>query len=82
MRGDAANMNITDQTGVSNYINVGETDVGRVMPTAGLEYRYPLISVQSWGTQTVEPIAQLIMRPNETRVGSFPNEDAQSLIYR
>ena len=81
MRADYANMNIASQTGVSNYINVGETDVGRVMPTAGLEYRYPLISVQSWGTQTVEPIAQLIVRPNETGVGVFPNEDAQSLIY-
>ena len=81
VRGDAANMTITDQTGVSNYINIGETNLGRVMPTAGLEYRYPLINVQSWGTQTVEPIAQLIMRPNETQVGSFPNEDAQSLIF-
>jgi LPS-assembly protein len=81
MRADYANMNIDSQTGVSNYINVGETDVGRVMPTVGLEYRYPLISVQSWGTQTVEPIAQLIVRPNETGVGVFPNEDAQSLIY-
>jgi LPS-assembly protein len=81
VRGDVANMTITDQTGVSNYINVGETDLGRVMPTAGLEYRYPLINVQSWGTQTVEPIAQLIMRPNETLVGAFPNEDAQSLIF-
>jgi LPS-assembly protein len=81
LRGDAANMTITDQPGVSNYINVGETDIGRVMPTAGIEYRYPLISVQSWGTQTFEPIAQLVVRPSETGVGSFPNEDAQSLIY-
>jgi LPS-assembly protein len=81
MRADAADMNISNQTGVSNYINVGQSDIGRVMPTAGLEYRYPLISVQSWGTQTVEPIAQLILRPNETGVGRFPNEDAQSLIF-
>jgi LPS-assembly protein len=51
------------------------------MPVAGLEYRYPLINVQSWGTQTVEPIAQLIFRPNEGYVGAFPNEDAQSLIF-
>ena len=35
------------------------------MPTVGLEYRYPFISVQSWGTQTIEPIAQVIVRPNE-----------------
>jgi LPS-assembly protein len=81
MRGDFADMNISNQPGVSNYINVGQSDVGRVMPTAGLEYRYPLISVQSWGTQTIEPIAQLILRPNETGVGRFPNEDAQSLIF-
>src|SRR5437588_9033883 len=81
MRGDAAAINVRDELGVSNYIQVGETDIGRVMPTAGVEYRYPLINVQSWGTQTVEPIAQLIVRPNETYVGAFPNEDAQSLIF-
>jgi LPS-assembly protein len=81
MRADFASVNVSNQPGVSNYINVGQTELGRVMPTAGVEYRYPLISVQSWGTQTIEPIAQLILRPNETGVGSFPNEDAQSLIY-
>jgi LPS-assembly protein len=81
VRGDFADMTIADQTGVSNYIRTGQTDIGRVMPVAGVEYRYPLINVQSWGTQTVEPIAQLIVRPNETGVGAFPNEDAQSLIF-
>jgi LPS-assembly protein len=81
MRVDAAAINVSNQVGVANYIQVGDSEVGRVMPTAGLEYRYPLISVQSWGTQTIEPIAQLIMRPNETGLGVFPNEDAQSLIF-
>ena len=51
------------------------------MPTVGLEYRYPFISVQSWGTQTIEPIAQVIVRPNETSIGKLPNEDSQSLIF-
>ena len=81
VRADVADVNVAGQPGVANYINVGQTDIGRVMPTAGVEYRYPLINVQSWGTQTIEPIAQLIVRPNETYVGSFPNEDAQSLIF-
>jgi LPS-assembly protein len=81
MRADVADIRVDDQLGVSNYINVGQSDVGRVMPTAGLEYRYPLINVQSWGTQTIEPVAQFIFRPNETGVGTFPNEDAQSLIF-
>ena len=48
-----------------NFINTGDTNLVRAMPTVGLEYRYPFINVQSWGTQTVEPIAQMIVRPNE-----------------
>ena len=51
------------------------------MPTVGLEYRYPFINVQSWGTQTIEPIAQVILRPNETGIGKLPNEDSQSLMF-
>jgi LPS-assembly protein len=81
MRADVATTHVDSELGVSNYINVGDTTVGRVMPTAGLDYRYPLIGVQSWGTQTLEPIAQLIFRPDETGIGSIPNEDAQSLIF-
>jgi LPS-assembly protein len=46
-----------------------------------VEYRYPFIGVQSWGTQIIEPIAQLVVRPNETGIGRIPNEDAQSLVF-
>ena len=51
------------------------------MPTIGLEYRYPFINVQPWGSTTVEPIAQIIIRPNETYAGKLPNEDAQSVVF-
>lgn len=81
LRADVAHAAIDNQPGVSNFIQPGERDIGRVMPTVGLEYRYPFISVQPWGTQTIEPIAQLIVRPNETQVGRLPNEDAQSLLF-
>ena len=37
--------------------------------------------MEPWGTQTIEPIAQLIVRPNETQIGKFPNEDAQSVAF-
>jgi LPS-assembly protein len=53
----------------------------RGMPMVGLEYRYPFIAPTSLGTHHVEPIAQLIVRPNETRIGKLPNEDAQSLVF-
>ena len=80
-RVDFAALSITPETGVANYLPTGDSTVGRVMPAVGLEYRYPFIGVQPWGTQTIEPIAQLIVRPNEPAIGKLPNEDAQSLIF-
>ena len=53
----------------------------RSMPTIGVEYRYPFFTVQEYGTHHIEPISQLILRPNETRIGKLPNEDAQSLVF-
>ena len=81
-RADFANVDISNQPGVTAYgMSPGDHDVVRFMPTVGLEYRYPLINVQSWGTQTIEPIVQVIARPNETGIGLIPNEDSQSLIF-
>jgi LPS-assembly protein len=73
VRADAGSMQIKNDPGVSNYIDTGDTNLVRAMPTIGLEYRYPFISVHSWGTQTIEPI--------ETQIGRWPNEDAQSLTF-
>jgi LPS-assembly protein len=81
LRGDIADVQVSGQPGVSNYINPGATQLARAMPTAGLEYKFPFISVQSWGTQTIEPVAQVIFRPNEGQINKLPNEDAQSLIF-
>ncbi|MCW5687295.1 MAG: LPS-assembly protein LptD [Pseudolabrys sp.] len=81
VRVDAGSMNVTNDPSVSNYLTPGETDLVRAMPTVGLEYRFPFINVSSWGTQTIEPIAQIILRPNETQIGKWVNEDAQSLIF-
>ncbi|HEY1474073.1 MAG TPA: LPS-assembly protein LptD [Pseudolabrys sp.] len=81
VRADAGSMQINNDPSVANYISTGDTNLVRAMPTVGLEYRYPFINVQSWGTQTIEPIAQIIARPNEPQVGKWPNEDAQSLIF-
>jgi LPS-assembly protein len=81
VRVDAGAMQISNEPGVSNFIAPGDTNLVRAMPTIGLEYRYPFINVQSWGTQTVEPIAQVIVRPNEQQIGRWPTEDAQSLVF-
>jgi LPS-assembly protein len=81
LRADAIDASISNQPGVSNFLPVGNTQALRVMPTVGLEYRYPFINVQPWGSTTIEPIAQIIIRPNETYAGKLPNEDAQSMVF-
>jgi len=80
-RVDAAAVSVTPEPGVANFIAPGDSTVTRGMAGAGVEYRYPFISAHSWGTQTIQPIAQVILRPNETAIGKIPNEDAQSMIF-
>jgi len=81
LRGDVAALQLMDEASMANYIAPGQTEPARFMPAAGVEYRYPFVDVEPWGTQTIEPIAQLILRPNEVQVGKFPNEDAQTLVF-
>ncbi|ABE63134.1 Organic solvent tolerance protein [Nitrobacter hamburgensis X14] len=81
LRADAIKADISNQPGVDKFIQPGNTSTVRLMPAVGLEYRYPFINVQPWGTTTIEPIAQVIIRPNESYAGKLPNEDAQSLVF-
>ena len=81
LRFDTAAVSVQDTPGTSNFLTPGNSTQYRVMPSVGVEYRYPFINVQPWGTQTLEPIAQIVLRPNEPRIGKLPNEDAQSLIF-
>ena len=81
LRGDLASLDVSNQGNVGDFIATGQSELARAMPAAGVEYRYPFVDVEPWGTQTIEPIAQLILRPNETGIGQFPNEDSQSLVF-
>ncbi|KZK97618.1 LPS-assembly protein LptD precursor [Pseudovibrio sp. Ad5] len=58
-----------------------EAVVFRGMPAIGLEYRYPFLATFKGGNQVIEPIAQIIVRPNEAEIGELPNEDAQSIVF-
>ena len=66
----------------SNFLgNNRDNFLFRAMPSVGLEYRYPFFAQTAQGTHHVEPIAQVVFRPNETQIGNLPNEDAQSLVF-
>ena len=77
-------------TGASNVLNSNQSaffngatggSAARTMAGFGLEYRYPFVAHSDFVTQTIQPIAQLIVRPNEGVPRLQPNEDAQSLVF-
>jgi len=63
------------------FNNIGHTYRGSVMPGVGIEYRFPFIAATGAVVHVLEPIAELIVRPNEPRDRLRVNEDAQSLVF-
>lgn len=63
------------------FVSGRDDTAARVMPAVGLDYRFPLAASGLGGTHVIEPMVQIVARPNETLVGRFPNEDAQSVAF-
>jgi LPS-assembly protein len=66
----------------ANDIDPDSNTILRGNAVAGMEYRYPFIASTGNITHVVEPIGQIIARPNS--VGDqqdIPNEDALSLVF-
>ncbi|MCX5511971.1 LPS-assembly protein LptD [Kaistia algarum] len=53
----------------------------RIMPALGGEWSWPILMAAGSSSLVVEPIAQIIARPDEQLAGRLPNEDAQSLVF-
>ena len=55
----------------------------RIMATAGLELRFPLLFLSQNSSHVLEPMAQLFARPDGAYNDSLgiPNEDAQSFVF-
>ncbi|KQT88402.1 LPS-assembly protein LptD [Aurantimonas sp. Leaf443] len=70
---------------LADFYTTGDVSIdesgGRGMATAAMEVRYPYLIQTATGSHIVEPIAQVIARPNETRIGLLPNEDAQTIVF-
>lgn len=57
------------------------TTVARGSAVGGLEYRYPFVKHTESATHIIEPIGQIIARPDIKDQGKIPNEDALSLVF-
>jgi LPS-assembly protein len=64
----------------ANYISSGAN--AYAMPGVGMEYRYPILANTPIGSMVIEPIGQIIARPNNLLGSeSLVNMDAQSLVF-
>ena len=80
VRGDAIYQDTNNLNSVGNPL-LNNDSLYRVMPAGMLEIRYPLIAQGQTASHIFEPIAQVIVRPDERHIGEFANEDAQSLVF-
>jgi LPS-assembly protein len=65
----------------SNYFSYNNQFQGTVTPGVGLEWRYPLLTRLPIGSLVIEPIGQIIARPNAPTSNLLVNLDAQSLVF-
>jgi len=80
VRGDAIYQDTDNLNSVANPL-LNNDSIYRVMPAGMFEIRYPLIAQSETASHIFEPIAQIIVRPDEQNIGEFANEDAQSLVF-
>ncbi len=80
-KADPTNINVYGNDKQRFFVTDTTQFSGRVMPAAGMTYKYPFVAFQGSVTHEIAPIAQIIARPNEGRAGKVINEDAQSLVF-
>ncbi len=80
VRGDVYHADNVADRGVTGGLRGTET-TARILPAAGLDVRWPFVNLSAGGQHIVEPVAQVIVRPNESEIRRIPNEDSQSFEF-
>jgi len=78
----ASGTSVIQNASQANFFGQDATSFsGQLTPGMGVDYRYPFMLSTDWATHVFEPIAQMIVRPNESTGASLVNEDSQSLVF-
>ncbi|MBC6440343.1 MAG: LPS-assembly protein LptD [Rhodospirillales bacterium] len=78
LRGDAYDV---DDVNVGPGKSLESGFVGRIVPQASLEWRYPMMRTIGTIQQTIEPIVQAVWSPNGSNPEGIPNEDSQDFEF-
>lgn len=83
-RGDAAAYNATDLNQQPNFSPLSSNATTRALPQVALDVRWPFVrDGGAWGSQIIEPIAQMIAAPRvgDSQFTRIPNEDSLDLEF-
>jgi len=81
---DAAAYNASDFNEQPNFGPKSQIDAARAQPQAALDFRWPFMRDSGdWGTQLIEPIAQIVVGPQvgDSQRTRYPNEDSLDLEF-
>ncbi len=84
LHGDAAAYDATQLNDQPNFGQVGRIDTARALPQIAIDVRWPFArNSGAWGTQLIEPMAQVILAPRTggSQLFKLPNEDSMDFEF-
>jgi LPS-assembly protein len=84
LHADAAGYDASNFNQQPNFGTHGQADAARALPQAALDFRWPFVRDSgAWGTQLIEPMAQIIVAPQagDSQLNKYPNEDSLDLEF-
>lgn len=84
LHGDAAVYDASQFNNQPNFATFTKVDAARALPQAALDMRWPFMrNAGSWGTQLIEPLAQIIVAPQagDSQNNRYPNEDSLDMEF-
>ncbi len=84
LHGDAAAYNATGLNDQPNFSTLDSNSTARGLPQAAVDFRWPFMRAGGvWGSQIIEPIAQVIVAPQvgNSQFNTIPNEDSLDLEF-
>ena len=84
LHGDAAAYDATQLNEVPNFSVDRNFSTARALPQLAVDFRWPFArDGGAWGTQIIEPIAQMIVAPQsgDSQLTKIPNEDSLDFEY-
>ncbi len=79
LHGDAIAYDASNLNELPNFSPYDSTDTARALPQVALDFRWPFArDAGAWGTQLIEPIAQIVVAPQTgtSQLIKYPNEDS------